>query len=37
MDLNKNCSGCNNELDKDNYKKDRTVSENCYNEKKRKY
>ena len=36
MDKNKNCSVCNIKLDKNNYKKDRTVCKNCYNEKKRK-
>ena len=36
MDKNKNCSACNIKLDKNNYKKDRTVCRDCYNEKKRK-
>ena len=36
MDKNESCSACNKKLDKDNYKKDRTVCKNCYNEKKRK-
>ena len=34
MDKNKNCSACGINLDKDNYKKDRTVSKDCYNIKK---
>ena len=36
MDKNKNCSACNVNLDKDNYKKDRTVCKDCY-DIKRKY
>ena len=36
MDKNKNCSACNIKLDKNNYKKDRTVCKDCYNKKKRK-
>ena len=36
MDKNKNCSVCNVKLDMNNYKKDRTVCEDCYNKKKRK-
>ena len=36
MDKNKKCSSCNTKLDKDNYKKDRTVCKDCYNKKKRK-
>ena len=36
MDKNKNCSVCNIKLDINNYKKDRTVCKDCYNEKKRK-
>ena len=35
MDRNKNCSACNIKVDKDNYKKDRTVCKDCYNKKKR--
>ena len=37
MDLNKNCSACNIKIDRDNYKKDRTVCKDCYNIKKQKY
>ena len=37
MDKNKNCTACNIKLDKDNYKKDKTVCKDCYNIKKRKY
>ena len=33
MDKNKNSSACNIKLDKDNYKEDRTICKNCYNEK----
>ena len=36
MEKNKNCSACNIKLDKNNYKKDRTVCKDCYNKKKRK-
>ena len=36
MEKNKNCSVCNIKLDKNNYKKDRTVCRDCYNKKKRK-
>ena len=36
MDKKKNCSACNIKLDKNNYKKDRTVCRGCYNKKKRK-
>ena len=36
MDINKNCCASNIKLDKDNYKKDRTVCKKCYNKKKRK-
>ena len=36
MDKNKNCTVCNIKIDKDNYKKDRTVCESWYNGKKRK-
>ena len=36
MDKNKNCSACNLKLDRDNYKRGRTVCKSCYNEKKRK-
>ena len=36
MEKNKNCSACNIKLDINNYKKDRTVCRDCYNEKKRK-
>ena len=36
MDKNKNCSACNIKLDKNNYKKDRTVCKDCYNKRKRK-
>ena len=36
MDKNKNCSVCNIKLDKNNYKKDRTVFKDCYDKKKRK-
>ena len=35
MDKNKNCSACNIKIDKDTYKKDRTICKNCYNEKKK--
>ena len=34
--MNKNCTVCNINIDKDNYKKDRTVCKSCYNGKKRK-
>ena len=34
MDKNKNCSACNINKDKDNYKKARTIWKNCYNKKK---
>ena len=36
MEKNKNCSACNIKLDINNYKNDRTVCRDCYNEKKRK-
>ena len=36
MDKNKNCSACNIKLDINNYKKDRTVCRDCYNNKERK-
>ena len=36
MNKTKNCSTCNIKLDKSNYKRDRTVCEDCYNEKERK-
>ena len=36
MDNNNNCSVCNIKLDKNKYKKDRTVCKDCYNKKKRK-
>ena len=36
MDRNKDCSVCNIKLDKNNYKKDRSVCRACYNKKKRK-
>ena len=36
MDKNKSCSACNRKLDKNIYKKDRTVCKDCYNKKKRK-
>ena len=36
MDKEK-CTACNKKLDKDNYKKDRTDCEECYDRKKRKY
>ena len=36
MNQNTNCSACNVKLKKGNYKKDGTIIENCYNEKKRK-
>ena len=36
MEKNKNCSACNIKQDINNYKKDRTVCRDCYNEKKRK-
>ena len=35
MDKNRNCSACNIKLDKDHYKRDRTVCKDCYNKKKR--
>ena len=34
--LNRNCSSCNTKIDKNNYKKDKTVCKNCYNKNKRK-
>ena len=37
MDKNKSCTICNIKLDEDNFKKDRTISKDCYNKKKRKY
>ena len=36
MDKNRNCSACNIKLDKDNYKKDRTVCKAVTVEKKEK-
>ena len=36
MEKNKNGSACNIKLDKNDYKKDRTVCKDCYNKKKRK-
>ena len=36
MEKKKNCSACNIKLDIKNYKKDRTICRDCYNEKKRK-
>ena len=36
MDKNKNCSVCNIKLDINNYKNDRIVCKDCYNERKRK-
>ena len=36
MDKNKKCSVCNIKLDKNSYKKDRTVCKDCFNKKKRK-
>ena len=36
MDKNKDCSVCNIKLDKNKYKKDRTVCKDCYYKKKRK-
>ena len=35
MDKKKNCSACILKLDKDNYKRDRTVCEDCYNKNKK--
>ena len=35
MEKNKNCSACNIKLDINNYKKDRTVCRDCYNNKKK--
>ena len=35
MDENKNGSACNTNLDKDNYKKDRTVCKDFYNKNKK--
>ena len=37
MDKKKAFSACNINLDKDNYKKGRTICKKCYNEKKRKH
>ena len=37
MNKNKNCTACNIKLDKDNYKKNRTICKICCNKKKRKY
>ena len=37
MDKNKTCSACNIKLDKNKYKRDKTVCKDCYNIKKRKY
>ena len=37
MDGNEKCFICNINLDKDIYKKDRTVCKDCYNKKKKKY
>ena len=36
MDRNKNSSACNIKIDKDKYKRDRTVCKDCYKKKKRK-
>ena len=36
IDKKKNCSARNVKLDKDNYKKDKTICKKCYNESKRK-
>ena len=36
MFKNKNCSACNIKFDEDNYKKNRNVFKNCYDEKKKK-
>ena len=36
MDKNKTCTACNIKLDQDNFKKDRTICNNCYNKKERK-
>ena len=36
MGKNKNCSGRNIKIDKNNHNRDRTICKNCYNEKKRK-
>ena len=36
MDKIKSCSACSLELDKDNYKKDRTISEDFHNGKEAK-
>ena len=33
--MDRNCTACNVKIDKDNYKKDRTVCKSCYNEKKK--
>ena len=35
MDKKKSCSVCNIKIDKDNYKKDRTVCKDCYKIKKK--
>ena len=34
--MNRNCSACNIMIDKNNYKKDRTVCKTCYNKNKGK-
>ena len=36
MDKTKNCTACNKKLDKDNYKKDRIVSKECFKRKQKK-
>ena len=36
MDKNKNCSAYNIKLDKDNYKRNRIVWNDCYDKKKKK-
>ena len=36
MEKNKNCSVCNIKVDINSYKKERTICEDCYNEKNRK-
>ena len=35
MDFNKNCAACNIKIDKNEYKKYRTISKSCYNNNKR--
>ena len=36
MDRNKNCSACNIKVDKDIYKRDRTICTNCCKKRKEK-